>query len=46
MGYGDDIISSDNFEADDEEEFDTADYETELGTDDDIDWEDDELAGR
>jgi hypothetical protein len=46
MGYGDDIISSGNIEADDDEEFDSADYESELGTDDDMDWEDDELADR
>jgi hypothetical protein len=45
MGYGDDIISSDGFEPADDEEFDSADYDSELGTDDDIEWEEEELAG-
>jgi hypothetical protein len=45
MGYGDDIISSDGFEPEEEDEFDSADYDGEFGPDDDIDWDDDELAG-
>lgn len=46
MGYGDDIISSDNFDPEDEEDLDSADYDSELSTEDEADWEDDELADR
>ena len=47
MGYGDDIISSDNFDADDDDEFESVEYDSELNTDEDIDWEEnDELADR
>ena len=45
MGYGDDIISSDGAEPEEDDELDSADHDSDLGTDDDIDWDDDELAG-
>jgi hypothetical protein len=45
MGYGDDVISSDGFEPDDDEEFDSADYDSEFSPDDDIDWDDHEQTG-
>jgi hypothetical protein len=45
MGYGDDIISSDGAEPEEDDELDSADYDSDLGTDDDIDRDDDELAG-
>ena len=42
MSYGDDIIMSDGFEPDEDDEFGTADYdETGLG-DDDIEWDTEE----
>jgi hypothetical protein len=45
MSYGDEITASDGFEPD-EDEFDSEDYDDELGSEDDADWdEDDDEAG-
>ena len=44
MGYGDDIITSDGFEPDEDDEFDAAGDDAELGSDDEFDWDDEEPA--
>jgi hypothetical protein len=46
MSYGDDIITSDGFEPDEEDELAASDYEAEFGSDGDIDGGDEEPADR
>ena len=45
MSYGDDIITSEGFEPDEDDEFDSAEYNAQFSPDDE-DWDEDELADR